>query len=185
MALQAKLFRFKIELSLTDQGIYQSLDLRVAQHPSESSVYMLTRVFAYALSYEEGIEFSTGGLSDPETPSIRVPTNHGDTKVWIEIGNPATKKLHKASKASSLVKVYTYKDPQVLINEMLSETIHRKNEIEIYSISSKFLENFSSHIKKDNKWNLMLIDESLMISSDEFSDQTELKRHYLETSRSS
>lgn len=178
MALPSKLFRFKIELSDTEKSVYHSLDFRIAQHPSENSEYLLTRVLAYALSYEEGLEFSPGGLSDPDSACLRVPDVHGGVRVWIEIGNPSPRKLHKASKASEIVKVYTYKDPQVLLNEMSNETIHRKNEIEIYSISPIFLDVVAGQLEKDNRWNLVYIDGVLMLNSDKFSDQTELKRHY-------
>jgi len=177
VALQAKLFRFKIELSNTDQSAYHSLDLRVAQHPSETDVYLITRVLAYALSYEEGLEFSTGGISDPDGPSIKLANPLGDVRIWIEIGNTASRKLHKASKACELLKVFTYKDPQVLLNEMRSETIHRKNEIEIYSIDSNFLEEAAQFLKKENKWNLVFVDGSIMLGSENFNLQTELKRH--------
>ena len=68
MALPSKLFRFKIELSDLEKGSYQSLDFRAAQHPSESLTYLLTRVLAYCLSYEEDLEFSAGGLADPDSP---------------------------------------------------------------------------------------------------------------------
>ena len=87
MALASTLYRFKIELSDMENSIYQSLDLRVAQHPSETMAYLFTRVFAYALSYEEGIEFSPEGLSNPDGPTIRT-LNHSrgssnDVKLWI------------------------------------------------------------------------------------------------------
>lgn len=177
MALQAKLFRFKIELSNTDKSAYHALDLRLAQHPSETDIYMITRVLAYCLSYEEGLELSAGGLSDPDVPNIQLANPHGDIRIWIEIGSPAVRKLHKASKSSELLKVFTYKDPQVLLNEMQNESIHRKNEIEIYSISSSFLEEVSTFLKKENKWNLVFVDGSIMLSGENFNLQTELKTH--------
>ena len=64
MAITATMHHIEIALSDVDRGVYESLDLRVAQHPSESMRYMLTRTLAYCLSYEEGIAFSKGGLSD-------------------------------------------------------------------------------------------------------------------------
>jgi uncharacterized protein YaeQ len=94
--------------------------------------YLLTRVLAYALSYEEGIEFSPTGLGDPDVACIRVADPSGNTRVWIEVGNPSARKIHKASKASPKLKIYTYKDPQVLLNEMASESIHRRDQIEVF-----------------------------------------------------
>ena len=64
MAQTATMHHIEIALSDVDRGVYEALDLRVAQHPSESMRYMLTRTLAYCLSYEEGIAFSKGGLSE-------------------------------------------------------------------------------------------------------------------------
>lgn len=166
-----------------EKSTYESLDLRVAQHPSESMQYLLTRVLAYALSYEEGVEFSAGGLSDPDSPCIRV-LNPGvgagsDVKVWIEIGNPNERKMHKASKASGKLKIFTYKDPAVLMNEINNHQIHRKEDIEIYSISSKFLDRIESKVKKENRWTLIHNDGVIMLNADDITEETELKRHHL------
>jgi len=49
VALQATIYRLQIELSDVDRGVYESLDLRLARHPSESMPYLLTRALAYAL----------------------------------------------------------------------------------------------------------------------------------------
>ncbi|AZZ36352.1 hypothetical protein CIK05_05955 [Bdellovibrio sp. qaytius] len=177
MALPSKLYRFKIELSDLEKGSYQSLDFRVAQHPSESLSYLITRVLAYCLSFEEGIEFSPQGLGDPDVPIISVPTANGNPKVWIEIGNPSARRAHKASKTADTVKIYTYKDPQVLLNELNSEVVYRKEDLQIYSISSDFLAQLESVLQKDNKWNVINMDGSIMVNGEKFDFQTELKRH--------
>jgi len=177
MAPSTKLYRFKIELSDLEKGSYQSLDFRVAQHPSESTAYLLTRVLAYCLSYEEGIEFSAQGLHDPDAPTISVPTANGNPKVWIEIGNPSARRAHKASKTASIVKIYTYKDPQVLLNELNSETVYRKEELQIFSISAEFLKQLEQFLEKDNKWNIINMDGSIMVNSEKFDLQSALMRH--------
>ncbi|MBC7741477.1 MAG: YaeQ family protein [Bdellovibrionaceae bacterium] len=177
MALPSKLYRFKIELSDVPKEQYQSLDFRVAQHPSESLPYLLTRVFAYALSYQEGIEFSSGGLSDPDHPCLSVLSPSRDMRVWIEIGNPSARKIHKASKASPKLKIFTYKDPNVLLNEMNQEVIHRKSEIEVYSISPAALERLSLKLKKDNKWTVVVMDGTVMVNAEDITEEFELKRH--------
>ena len=71
MALGATIYTFNIELANSDRGVYQSLELRVARHPSESETYFLTRLLAYCFEYDEGIAFSNG-LSEPDEPSIAI-----------------------------------------------------------------------------------------------------------------
>ncbi len=180
MALASTLFRFKIELSDMEKGNYQTLDLRVAQHPSETMAYLFTRIFAYALSFEEGIEFSPEGLNNPDGPTIRT-MNHArgssnDIKLWIEIGNPSERKMHKASKASEKLRIYTYKDPEVLMNEISKHDIFKKNEIEVFAIDPHFLSRLDLIVKKENRWTLIFNDGILLLNGDHFSEETEIKR---------
>lgn len=150
------LYRFQIELSDIDRGVYESLDFRVAQHPSETYPYMLSRVLAYCLAYQEGLEFTPGGLADPEAPALRKLGIHNSVDLWIEIGNPSARKLHKAAKAAKEVMVFTYKNPDVLLNEIREGQVHRANEIQIFAFENSFLETLSKSTEKNNRWSLLL-----------------------------
>ena len=66
LALTATIYNFDIELADSDRGVYESLALRVARHPSESEEYLVARLLAYLLEFTEGIAFSPGGLSEPD-----------------------------------------------------------------------------------------------------------------------
>ena len=70
MALTATVYNLEIALSDVDRSVYETLELRVAQHPSETMPRMLVRTLAYCLAYEEGIAFSKGGLSSTEEAPI-------------------------------------------------------------------------------------------------------------------
>lgn len=50
MAPPVNLYRFRIDLSDVTRGTYETLDFRLAQHPSESAAFLLTRMLAYALT---------------------------------------------------------------------------------------------------------------------------------------
>lgn len=170
------LYRFSVELSDVDRGLYTSLDFRAAQHPSEIPAYLLTRALAYALSYQDGLEFAAGGLSDPEAPALRAIGHHGATELWIEIGNPSAKKLHKACKTARVVQVYTYKSAQVLIDDIKNNQVHRAGEIEIYSIEMKFLEALEKQLTKNNRWTLLVQQGRLDLSTGSQSFSTEVQK---------
>src|SRR5687767_5376358 len=118
MALTATVHRVQVTLSDVDRNVYESLDLRMARHPSESMRYMLTRLFAYALSYEEGIAFSKGGLSSTDEPPIAVHDPTGILLAWIDVGAPSAERLHKASKAAKRVALYTHAELTLLRREL-------------------------------------------------------------------
>ena len=53
MALTSTIFVFEIDLADSDRGVFESLSLRVARHPSESDEFLAARVLAYCLEYAE------------------------------------------------------------------------------------------------------------------------------------
>jgi uncharacterized protein YaeQ len=144
MATGATVYNFDIDLADADRNVYESLALRVARHPSESEEYLLTRVLAYALEFEEGIAFSTGGLSDPDDPALTVRDLTGALRSWIEIGSPDAARLHKASKASPRVAVYTRKDSERWAQRLAGERIHRAEALEAYVTAEAIRGRFGS-----------------------------------------
>ncbi|NJM09975.1 MAG: YaeQ family protein [Bdellovibrionaceae bacterium] len=149
------LYKFHFDFSDIDRGLYEQLEFRTAQHPSESPAYLLTRALSYALSYRPGLEFSPGGLADPDAPALQCAGAHGAIDLWIEIGNPSNKKMHKASKAAREVVVYTYKNPELLLAQMRTGEIYRAGEIKIYAFDSKFISDLEALLEKNNRWSVL------------------------------
>jgi uncharacterized protein YaeQ len=170
------LYQFEISLSDVDRGIYQTLEFRLNQHPSENGLYLLTRALAYALSYQENLQFSPQGLADPDVPALLAPDPMGGYELWIEIGNPSPKRLHKASKVSKNVQVYTYKNPELIVKEVASETVHRAKEIAIFGLDTKFLEQLESDLKKRNVWALLRQEEILDLATSDVNLSTTVRR---------
>jgi uncharacterized protein YaeQ len=179
MAAPTTLYRFKIDVSDVSRGLYETLDLRAAQHPSETESYLLTRVIAFSLNHEPGLAFTGEGLGNPDEPCLSMPDSYGGLRLWIEIGNPSARKLHKASKASKVVKVFTYKNPESLLKEISQNEVHRKKDVEFYSLDSILLESLAEKLEKENRWTLIHDEGSLMIDTRQGSVQGELRRHYL------
>jgi uncharacterized protein YaeQ len=134
MALSSTIYSFEVELADADRGVYESLPLRLALHPSESVERLLTRLLAYCLEYEEGIAFSKGGVSDGDLPAISIMDPAGRFKAWIEVGLPEANRLHRAAKQSERVAVYTLRQPAHPLRQLAGQTIHRAAEIPFYTI---------------------------------------------------
>jgi uncharacterized protein YaeQ len=164
MALSATVYHIQIELSDVDRGVYESLDLRVARHPSESTPYLLTRVIAYALLFEEGIAFSKGGLSDTDEPPLCVKDLQGNLRVWVELGTPSAERLHKVSKASPRVVVFTQHDPRLLLREAESRPIHKAEQIEVYALEPAFLARLGALTDRNARWTLLRNDGQLYVT---------------------
>jgi uncharacterized protein YaeQ len=164
VALGATLYHLQIELSDVDRGVYESLDLRIARHPSESMAYLLTRTIAYALLYEEGLAFSKGGLSSTDEAPLTLRDLQGTLRAWIEIGTPSGDRLHKASKASPRVVVFTQHDPRLLRNEAAARDIHKAEQIEVYALDPRFLDELGALTDRNARWTLLRNDGVLYVT---------------------
>jgi len=163
MALTATIYNFEIDLADADRRVYESLALRVAKHPSESEEHLVTRILAYALEFRAGIGFSAG-LSDPDEPAISVRDLTGTIQSWIDIGIPDAARLHKASKASPRVVVYTHKDPAQLVNRLSGERIHRAEELELYAIDRRLIGSLAARLDRRMAFGLSISERDLYIS---------------------
>jgi uncharacterized protein YaeQ len=155
VAPNATIFHFELTLSDVERSVYETLDLRVARHPSETMRYMLTRTLAYALSWEEGIAFSKGGLSSAEDPPIAVHDPTGILLAWIDIGAPSAERLHKASKAARRVALFTTADVALLRREASSRTIHKVADIEVFRIDPAFVDALEPRVDKHTSLELV------------------------------
>lgn len=163
MALQATVYNFDIELTDHDRGVYESLPLRVARHPSESEEFLVARVLAYLLEYAEGIAFSRG-VSDPDEPAIGIRDLTGAIIAWIDIGTPDAARLHKASKAAARVVVYTHKDPRQFLDRLAGEKIHRADALELYALDRALVGALVARLDRRVAWSVSVSDRELYIS---------------------
>ena len=163
MALTATIYNFDVELANVDRAVYEAFALKVAQHPSETNEYLLTRVLAYCLEYTEGIAFSRG-LADPDEPPITVRDLTGALKAWIEIGAPDADRLHKASKASPRVAVYTHKDPGQLKRGLAGARIHRADALELYAVDRPLLAELVELLDRRVKLAVSMTDGQLYVT---------------------
>ncbi|MEV6257748.1 YaeQ family protein [Nocardia sp. NPDC051929] len=150
MALSATLHNFAVQLADVDRGVYQELELRVARHPSESAEFMLTRVLAYCLEYEQGIAFSDGGVSSTDEPAVLVRDLTGRLTAWIEVGAPDAERVHRGSKLADRVAVYTHRDPAKVLAQLPGKRIHRAEAIPLYSFDRDFIDSAVAATERRN-----------------------------------
>jgi uncharacterized protein YaeQ len=169
MALGATVYNFDIDLADSDRGVYDTLALRVARHPSESDEYLVARVLAYCMEFTEGIAFSAGGLSAPDEPPIAVRDLTGTLRSWIDVGTPDAARLHRASKTAPRVAVYVHKDPAQWLRALAGERIHRASELELYALNREVVAALVARLERRIGFALSINDRELFLS---FADAT-------------
>jgi uncharacterized protein YaeQ len=176
MALTATIYNFEVRLSDVDRGVYETLALRVARHPSESEEHLVTRVLAYCLEYVDGISFSKG-LSDPEEPTLSVRDLTGGIRVWIDVGAPDAARMHKAGKAAARVVVYTHRDPEKVMRQWAGERIHRPEALELYGIAPALVAAFVARLERRMTFALSVTSGHLYLTIDDQVIEGSVERH--------
>ena len=107
MALKPTIYKLKIALSDINRNYYDTLNLTIAQHPSETLERMMVRVLAFCINAQENLVF-TKGLSAVEEPDIWARTLDDKISLWIELGEPAVDRIKKATRLAPAVKIYSF-----------------------------------------------------------------------------
>ena len=179
MALTATIYNFDIELANVDRGVYETFTLKVAQHPSETNEYLLTRVLAYCLEYAEGVAFSKG-LAEPDEPPLSVRDLTGHLRVWIDVGAPDAARMHRAGKAAARVVVYTHKDPKMVARQWSGERIHRAGALELFHVDHALLAALVARLKRPMAFALSVSGGHLYITIDGDVIDGPVQRHALD-----
>ena len=95
---------------------YADHTLTLARHPSETDERMMIRLAALALNAHR-VQTECGGdatlafgagLSNPDDPDVSLRDFTGQTRLWIEVGQPEDKPLAKACGKADQVCVYCF-----------------------------------------------------------------------------
>ena len=165
MALSATIYRVSVELAHIDRGVYETLDLRLARHPSETLDYMATRLLAYCLEYTEGIAL-TDGVSAGDEPAIVVRDLTGKLTAWIEIGLPSWERLHRGHKQAGRAAVYTHRGIAQVLAELNGHGIHRAADIPIVELDRAFVTELAESLDRRSTMSLSVTEGTLYVDLD-------------------
>lgn len=116
MALKSTIFKAQLGVADIDNGYYADHALTLARHPSETDERMMVRLAALALHAHalqtvcggDGTLSFGAGLSDPDDPDVWLRDFTGQTRLWIEVGQPDETAITKACRKSDQVAVYCF-----------------------------------------------------------------------------
>jgi uncharacterized protein YaeQ len=178
MALTATIYRVSVELAHIDRGVYETLDLRLARHPSETLDYMATRLLAYCLEYTEGIAF-TEGVSSTDEPAILVRDLTGRVTAWIEIGLPSWERLHRGHKLAGRAAVYTHRGIAQVLAELNGHGIHRAADVPVVELDRGFVSALSESLDRRSTMSLSVTEGTLYVDLDGRHLESQLAIHRL------
>ena len=107
MALKSTIYKANIELADMDRNYYDSLQLTIAQHPSETAQRLMVRLICFILNAHNDLQFGKG-VSDEEEAALWQINYSDEIALWIELGQLDEKRLKKACNKAAQVKLYCY-----------------------------------------------------------------------------
>lgn len=107
MALKPTIYKVELQLSDTDRHCYETCQLTLAQHPSETELRMMVRLLVYGLNYHQDLSF-TKGLSSTDEPELWQIGPDGQVEHWIELGQASPERLRKAVSRAPKISLYAY-----------------------------------------------------------------------------
>lgn len=164
MALTSTVYTVTVDLSNVDRHVYTALDLKLARHPSETAEFLLTRLLAYCLEFEDGIAFGDG-LSTADEPAVLVRDLTGRVTKWVDVGMPAADRIHRASKLAGRVAIYTHRDLRQVLALLDGQGIHRAAEIPVYAFDREVIETVAGGLDRRSALTLNVMDGQLYLES--------------------
>jgi len=107
MALKATIYKVELSIADMDRHYYETHNLTIARHPSETDERMMVRILAFALNAHEHLQF-TKGLSTENEPELWQKSLSDEIDLWIELGLPSEKRVRQSSNKARKTIVYSY-----------------------------------------------------------------------------
>lgn len=166
MALKPTIYKFKIALSDLNNNYYDTLNLTVAQHPSETAERMMVRVMAFCLhSYQnpENLMVFTKGLSSIEEPDIWLRGLDDQLHMWLDVGEPSFDRIKKACRLAKQTIIYTFNSKSDVWWKQ-SQAQFSTLPIEVYQLEWQEMQTLSQHLSRTMDFSITLTGESAYVA---------------------
>jgi len=164
MALKPRIHKFSISLSDLNRDYYDSLNLTVAQHPSESPERMMVRVLAFCLNAQDRLSF-TKGLSETEEPDLWVKSLDDQIDLWIDVGEPGIDRLKKATRQSRVTRVYSFNSKSPIWWEQL-QLERAKLDVLVFRFDWLAIQEFAQLLERTMAMSVTITGDSAYIASE-------------------
>jgi len=165
MATKPTIYKLHIAISDFNRDHYDSAQLTVALHPSETLERMMVRIIAYCLNAQEHITF-TKGLSTAEEPDIWVKTLDEQTALWIDVGEPAPDRIKKASRIAAEVKVYSFNSKSNVWWEQSKNKMQLLKNAQFYQFDWQQIQTLATLTQRTMNWSLSISGDTVYIAAE-------------------
>jgi len=173
MALKPTIYKARIALSDLDRNLYESRNLTIALHPSETLERMVARILAYCLNAQDNLIFCKG-LSDADEADLWARDLNDVIELWIDVGEPAAERIKKASRLAKAVKVYSFNSK--------SDTWWTQGQEEFTQLKAQWfqfpwpqVQALAATVNKTMDWSMTISENSIFVSTENGDVEVSLK----------
>jgi uncharacterized protein YaeQ len=145
MALKSTIFKASLSVADIDHNYYADHALTLARHPSETDERMMVRLVALALNawqlqsvcQGDGVLAFGAGLSDPNDPDLSLKDFTGQTRLWVEVGQPEDKPIAKACQKADQVILYAFNHAAEVWWRGIETKLTRLDKLQVWRVPTQ------------------------------------------------
>ena len=116
------------------------------------------------------------GLSDPDDPDVWLRDFTGQTRLWIEVGQPEEKPLLKACQRADAVCVYAFHHAAEVWWRQMEKKVARLDKLQVWRVPSAQAQALGALAERSMQWSATVQDGALTMSNAQTSVHIELER---------
>jgi uncharacterized protein YaeQ len=171
MAIKSTIFKANLQVADIDHGYYADHALTLARHPSETDERMMVRLVALALHAHKLQSVCNGdgtlafgaGLSNPEEPDVWLRDFTGQTKLWIEVGQPEDKPIIKACGKADEVVVYCFNHAAEIWWRGIETKLTRPRNLSVWRVPTEASQALAKLAQRSMQLQATIQEELLML----------------------
>jgi uncharacterized protein YaeQ len=184
MALKSTIFKATLSVADIDHNYYANHILVLARHPSETDERMMVRLLALALNAHKVQTVCNGdgtisfgaGLSDPDDPDVFLKDYTGQTRLWIEVGQPEEKPIAKACQKADEVRVYAFSQSADVWWRGIESKLRHMNKLQVWRIPLDAFGVLSEMTQRGMQLQATIQDGAISLSDNRLHIQIECKQ---------
>lgn len=173
MAIKSTIFKANLQIADIDHGYYADHALTLARHPSETDERMMIRLVALALQAHQlqsvcggdGTLAFGAGLSDPDEPDAWLRDYTGQTRLWIEVGQPEDKPLTKACGKSDAVVVYCFAHAAEVWWRGIENKLSRLDKLQVWRVPTEASQALATMAERSMQLQATIQEGALMLGN--------------------
>ena len=166
MAQKATIYKVELSVANMDHHYYETHNLTVAKHPSETDERLMLRMLAFALNAHEQLEF-TRGISTNDEPDIWRKSLSGEIELWVALGLPGEKIVRQSCGKANKVIVYCYGGSTAEVWwDKIKKRTSRFDNLQVVNFSKNDTNQLEKKAKRLMNIQVNIQDDVVMISVD-------------------